>query len=49
VGTVWLAAALRGGKINAKMFNFKGARNEIRLYAACAVLEEIFKILSIKG
>jgi len=43
VGTVWIAAALRGGEINTKAFNFKGSRNEVRLYAACAVLDEIQK------
>ncbi|WP_461248754.1 CinA family protein [Treponema sp. R6D11] len=49
MGTVWIAAALRGGEINTKVFNFKGTRNEVRLYAACAVLEEIQEILTIKG
>jgi len=49
VGTVWIAAALRGGKINTKLFNFTGSRNEVRLYAACAALEEIQEILTIKG
>jgi len=49
VGTVWIAAALKGGEIKVKMFNFKGSRNEVRLYAACAALEEIQEILSIKG
>jgi PncC family amidohydrolase len=49
VGTVWTAVTLRGGEINTKMFNFTGSRNEVRLYAACAVLDEIIKKLSIKG
>ena len=49
VGTVWIAAALRGGEIKVKMFNFKGSRNEVRLRAACAALEEIQEILTIKG
>jgi len=43
VGTVWIAAALRGGEINTKEFHFTGSRNEVRLYAACAVLDEILK------
>jgi len=49
VGTVWIATAIRKGEIKAKMFNFTGSRNEIRLKAACAVIEEILKKLSIKG
>jgi len=49
VGTVWIAAALKGGKINTKAFNFTGSRNEVRLRAACAVLEKIQEILTIKG
>ena len=49
VGTVWIAAALRGGEIKVKRFNFKGSRNEVRLRAACAVFEEIQEILTIKG
>jgi len=49
VGTVWIAAALRGGETKVKMFNFKGSRNEVRLCAACAALEEIQEILTIKG
>jgi len=45
VGTVWVAAALRDGEIKTKEFHFKGTRNEVRLRAACAVLEEIEKII----
>jgi PncC family amidohydrolase len=48
VGTVWIAATLRDGENKAKKFHFKGSRNEVRLCAACAVLEEIQKKL-IKG
>jgi PncC family amidohydrolase len=45
VGTVWTAVALRDGEINAKEFHFTGSRNEVRIYAACAVLDEIQKKL----
>jgi len=48
VGTVWIAAAVRKGEIKAKMYNFTGSRNEIRLKAACAVIEEILTKISIK-
>jgi len=48
VGTVWISAAARKGEIKAKMFNFTGSRNEIRLKAACAVIEEILTKISIK-
>jgi len=46
VGTVWVGAALRDGEIKTKVFHFKGSRNEVRLRAACAVLEEIQKLLN---
>ena len=46
VGTVWVAVALRDGEIKTRVFHFKGSRNEVRLRAACAVLEEIQKILN---
>jgi len=48
VGTIWIAAALRDGnvKIEAKDFHFTGSRNEVRLRAAIAVLEEILDKLS---
>ncbi|GBU27033.1 hypothetical protein R84B8_00554 [Treponema sp. R8-4-B8] len=46
VGTVWVAAALRDGEIKTKAFHFKGSRNEVRLRAACAALEEIQKKLN---
>jgi len=46
VGTVWIAAALRDGKVETRAFHFKGSRNEVRLRAACAVLEEIQKIVN---
>ena len=49
VGTVWIAAALRGGEIKVKTFHFTGSRNEVRLHAACAALEEIQEILTIKA
>jgi len=46
VGTVWTSAALRDGEIKTKVFHFTGSRNEVRLCAAFAVLEEIQKILN---
>jgi nicotinamide-nucleotide amidase len=46
VGTVWVSAALRDGEIKTKVYHFKGSRNEVRLRAACAVLEEIQKLLN---
>jgi PncC family amidohydrolase len=49
VGTVWIATAIKKGEIKAKMFNFTGSRNEIRLKAACAAIEEILTKISIKG
>jgi len=39
VGTVWTAAALQNGEITAKEHHFTGARNEVRISAAIAVLE----------
>jgi PncC family amidohydrolase len=48
VGTVWIAAALGGKKAGGSPrvldFHFQGARNEVRLQAAVAVLEELLKI-----
>jgi len=49
VGTVWAASALRGGEIKTKEFHFKGSRNEVRIRAACAVLDEIKEKLIKKG
>jgi PncC family amidohydrolase len=49
VGTVWIAAAFRGAEIKAKEFHFTGSRDEVRLRAACAVLDKIQEILTIKG
>jgi PncC family amidohydrolase len=46
VGTVWIAAALRSGGIRTKEFHFTGSRNEVRVNAACAALEEIKKIFT---
>ncbi|MDR3019810.1 MAG: CinA family protein [Treponema sp.] len=45
VGTVWIAVA-SGKKIEAKEYHFNGSRNEVRLKAAIAVLELIFKALT---
>jgi nicotinamide-nucleotide amidase len=47
VGTVWAAAALRGGEARVKEFHFEGGRNEVRLQAAAALLEELLDILGI--
>jgi len=46
VGTVWIAAASRGRKTEAKKRCFTGSRNIIRMSAAAAVLEEILECLS---
>jgi len=43
VGTIWVAAALRGGEMETKEFHFTGSRNENRLKAAIAVLDIILK------
>lgn len=45
VGTVWTAAALRGGPVIARKFHFQGSRGEVRLLAAAAVLEELLGVL----
>ncbi|MDR1251067.1 MAG: CinA family protein [Treponema sp.] len=42
VGTVWIATAPREpGGVLTKEFHFQGSRNEVRLQAAAAVLEEL--------
>jgi PncC family amidohydrolase len=46
VGTVWIAAALRGGEISPREFHFAGSRNEVRIHAACAAFEEIQKLFT---
>jgi PncC family amidohydrolase len=46
VGTVWVAAARRGGILKEKVFCFDGDRNEVRLKAAIAVIEIIQSILT---
>jgi PncC family amidohydrolase len=46
VGTVWIATAIRGGRTEAVVFHCKGPRNEVRNFAALAVLEEILKRLA---
>jgi PncC family amidohydrolase len=45
VGTVWVAAAVRGEPAEAAVFYFEGGRNEIRFFAAAAALEEGLKRL----
>jgi PncC family amidohydrolase len=44
VGTVWIATAIRGAAA-ARAFHFQGSRNEVRIFAAAAVLEEALKRL----
>jgi PncC family amidohydrolase len=44
VGRVWLASALYGGSPRAKAYNFSGSRNEIRLKAAQALLEDLLEL-----
>jgi len=46
VGTIWIATALKGGTIEADVYNFSGSRNEVRLRAVIAVLESIQKRLT---
>ncbi|MDR0322705.1 MAG: CinA family protein [Treponema sp.] len=46
VGTVWVAATLRSGKIEVKEFRFSGARNAVRTCAAIAVFELLLNILT---
>jgi len=45
VGTVWIAEAVRGADAKAKEFVFTGSRNNVRMQAALAVLEEILEWL----
>jgi PncC family amidohydrolase len=47
VGTVWVAAMMRNEETAmAREFHFSGARNEVRLRAAIAVLESIQSLLT---
>jgi len=46
VGTVWIAAALRGGQTKTGEFHFPGSRNTVRIRAAIALLEMIKNILT---
>lgn len=43
VGTVWVGLAGRNGENAAKMFCFRGSRNEVREAAARAVLDEVWE------
>lgn len=45
VGTVWIAAAVRGEPAEAAAFHFEGGRNQVRNSAAAAALEEALKRL----
>ena len=38
VGTVWMAAALKGGRADARMFSFTGSRDMIRRRSAVAAM-----------
>jgi PncC family amidohydrolase len=50
VGTVWIARAEAGSsRAAAREFHFQGSRNEVRLRAAAAVLEELLEALDISG
>ncbi|MCL2440934.1 MAG: CinA family protein [Treponema sp.] len=46
VGTVWIAAALKGGTVKPEEFYFTGTRNEIRIRAAISLMELIHKRLT---
>jgi PncC family amidohydrolase len=45
VGTVWIAAAIRGKPAGAAVFRYGGDRNRVRLSAAAAALGEAVKLL----
>jgi PncC family amidohydrolase len=45
VGTVWIAAAIRGGRTEAVVVHYEGTRNRVRISAAAAALEEAMKLL----
>jgi PncC family amidohydrolase len=45
VGTVWIAAAVRGEPAEAAVFHFEGGRNQVRNSAALAALGEALKRL----
>jgi PncC family amidohydrolase len=45
IGTVWIAVSLRDKTASEREFHFEGSRNEIRLKAAIAALEEIMRLL----
>ncbi|MDR1898692.1 MAG: CinA family protein [Treponema sp.] len=47
VGTVWIAAASRGGECGARMFHFDGSRNEVRNAAAVKLAEELLNFLTL--
>jgi len=46
VGTVWVAAAHRGGQTLANEYHLSGSRNVVRIRAAIALLEMIKNILT---
>jgi PncC family amidohydrolase len=46
VGTIWIAAAVRGEPAEARVFYFEGGRDEVRYSAAAAALEEVLKRLT---
>jgi PncC family amidohydrolase len=45
VGTVWIAAAVRGEPVEAAAFYFEGGRNQVRTSAAAAAFAEALKRL----
>jgi len=49
VGTVWIAAALKNGKTEARGFHFSGSRNIVRIQAAIAVLDLIMEFISLSA
>jgi len=46
VGTVWIAVTLNNGNTGVKKFFFSGSRDEVRISAAIAVIEELLNALS---
>jgi len=49
VGTVWIAVALRGGKIHTRRESFRGGRNSVRRMACRVSLDYLIDILEKPG
>ncbi|MDR2397868.1 MAG: CinA family protein [Spirochaetaceae bacterium] len=47
VGTVWIATAVRGMDVQAKVFQYPGARQEVRRAAAKTVIQELLRRLAL--